>query len=446
MSESRNPSARPRSVTVAAVITAISGAVDVVVGIALLATRSDSTGPSPEAVVTGAICLIVGGLIVGLCTGYLLRGHNSARLVVTLMTVARLVLAAVVALEFDRGSILGAVALVVLAFVTLWLLWRANSTGFFESHRESRLTESMTETLPARRGRRLVSWVSDFVVGLVALGLTIAATPDISVDSAWSLVLATILLSVVGWILRPVLVATAGRFGWVGAGLLALFSNAAIIGAALWLTPGIVIDDAFSAVLASWIYALVMTLITWAFSSRSFDYLVVHAVRLNGRTHPVEDPEVPGVIFVQLDGMPAPVLEYEMRAGNLPTLSRWLRSGTHDLTEWVARIPSTTPVSQAGILHGVNEGIPAFRWYEKELGRLLVTNRPGDAAIVEARLTNGRGLLADDGVSISNLFSGDASQSLLTMSGLRQHGRGLGQTRSYAAFFTHPPASSVPSS
>ena len=51
-------------------------------------------------------------------------------------------------------------------------------------------------------------------------------------------------------------------------------------------------------------------------------------------------------------------------------------------------------------------------------GRLLVANRPEDAAIIEARRRNGRGLLADDGVSISNLFSGDAATSLLTMSGL----------------------------
>src|SRR4029077_8992026 len=100
---------------------------------------------------------------------------------------------------------------------------------------------------------------------------------------------------------------------------------------------------------------------------------------------------------------------------------------------------STTPVSQAGLLLGNNEGIPAFRWFDRELGRMLVANRPADATVIEARLSNGRGLLADDGVSISNLFSGDAPTSLLTMSGLRQGGSsGLGPSSSYAAFFTHP--------
>ena len=104
----------------------------------------------------------------------------------------------------------------------------------------------------------------------------------------------------------------------------------------------------------------------------------------------------------------------------------------------MARVPSTTPVSQAALLHGTTTDIPAFRWYEKEHGRLVVANHPPDAALIESRHSDGRGLLADDGVSISNLFSGDAPTSLLTMSGLRNRSSGLGPSASYAAFFTHP--------
>ena len=101
-------------------------------------------------------------------------------------------------------------------------------------------------------------------------------------------------------------------------------------------------------------------------------------------------------------------------------------------------MPSTTPVSQAGLLHGHSGGIPAFRWFDRDLGRLVVANRPADAALIESRVSDGRGLLADDDVSISNLFSGDAPTSLLTMSGLKEGRAGLGPSQSYAAFFTHP--------
>jgi hypothetical protein len=181
-----------------------------------------------------------------------------------------------------------------------------------------------------------------------------------------------------------------------------------------------------------------MTVITWAVSVNGRDYLTVHAMRMGARGTQEARSEIPGVVFVQLDGVPAPLLENEIRAGNVPTISRWVRSGSHTWTEWTARVPSTTPVSQAGLLHGNNDGIPAFRWYDREAGRLLVANRPEDAAIIEARVGNGRGLLADDGVSISNLFSGDAATSLLTMSGLKEGKAGLGPSQSYAAFFTHP--------
>jgi hypothetical protein len=176
------------------------------------------------------------------------------------------------------------------------------------------------------------------------------------------------------------------------------------------------------------------------FSISARDYLTVHAIRMaqSSGARTADDPQVPGVVFVQLDGVPAPLLENEIRSGNLPTISRWVRSGSHTWTEWRARVPSTTPVSQAGLLHGTNDDIPAFRWYDRDEGRLLVANRPEDAALIERRISDGHGLLADDGVSISNLFSGDAETSLLSMSGLRDKEVRLGPSSSYAAFFTHP--------
>ena len=63
------------------------------------------------------------------------------------------------------------------------------------------------------------------------------------------------------------------------------------------------------------------------------------------------------------------------------------------LREWTAQLPCTTPASQLGILHGTVAGVPAFRWYDRELGRVLIANRPDDAAIIEQRATTGAGLL-----------------------------------------------------
>ena len=135
--------------------------------------------------------------------------------------------------------------------------------------------------------------------------------------------------------------------------------------------------------------------------------------------------------------MPFPVLQMAITAGTVPTLTRWVRSGSHELREWTPKLPATTPASQMGILHGVIDGIPAFRWYDRAGDRILVANRPADAAVIEADLTTGRGLLVDDGVSISNLFTGDAPTAVLTMS---RRARGSDIARQAVAQFVVSPA------
>ena len=94
------------------------------------------------------------------------------------------------------------------------------------------------------------------------------------------------------------------------------------------------------------------------------------------------------MLVVQLDGVAAPVLREAIEAGLAPNIQRWITDGDHVLEDWWARIPSTTPASQAGLLHGDSGQIPAFRWWDRDLGRLVVTNHPEDAALVEQRLTH----------------------------------------------------------
>ena len=45
-----------------------------------------------------------------------------------------------------------------------------------------------------------------------------------------------------------------------------------------------------------------------------------------------------------------------------------------------------TSASQAGILFGNNDDIPAFRWYDKATKSLFVSNRAADAEQLEQRL------------------------------------------------------------
>ena len=120
------------------------------------------------------------------------------------------------------------------------------------------------------------------------------------------------------------------------------------------------------------------------------------------------------------------------------TMASWIRDGSHRLGHWDALLPSTTPASQAGILHGNNDGIPNFRWWEKKARRLLVANHPEDATVIEQRISNGEGLLSPGGASISNIFTGDADRAFLVMSTIKVKERGLGQSDAFAWFFVSP--------
>ena len=87
----------------------------------------------------------------------------------------------------------------------------------------------------------------------------------------------------------------------------------------------------------------------------------------------------PGLVIIQIDGLAHPILAGRMRAGSVNTMAGWVREGSHKLSRWEAILPSMTSASQAGILHGNNDGIPAFRWYERDRQKLMVSSNPVDA-------------------------------------------------------------------
>jgi uncharacterized membrane protein YvlD (DUF360 family) len=294
------------------------------------------------------------------------------------------------------------------------------------------------------RGRRL-TWAEirrltvTLILGWLTMAFTIWIMPGVSAGVAADVLVATALLGMLAALLRPLLTSFALLLGWVGVLLAGFGVQALLFYMALSLSPGIHVTGFWDAFWASWVFAFLMSIVTWMATAGDSAAFLTHLVQRSWRAPGTATPGlVPGVVFIQIDGLPAPLLRWGVRSGDLPTLSRWIRSGSHTLIDWHAQLPATTPASQAGLLHGGSDQVPAFRWYEKETGRLLVANHPKDAGVIQLRLSNGRGLLADGGVSISNIFSGDAPTSLLTMSGLVNRVGRRGPSRSFATFFINP--------
>lgn len=130
-----------------------------------------------------------------------------------------------------------------------------------------------------------------------------------------------------------------------------------------------------------------------------------------------EVKDYPGVIIVEIDGLAYEVLCEAVEKGEMPTVKEMIESNEYNLRMWETDLSSQTGASQAGILHGNNEGIVAFRWIEKANGNQMmqcsgITKVPE----LEERISNGDGLLVDNGASRSNLFSGDTDNVIFTFS------------------------------
>lgn len=222
---------------------------------------------------------------------------------------------------------------------------------------------------------------------------------------------------------------------------LTLVGDGFIIYAIIAVVPGMAIDNFWNSILVCAALTVVTVVGTTALHLDDIPTYLQLVVRpFAGRFGRVGAMEQPGIVFLEIDGLALPVLRQALEAGSMPTLRRWLRSGGYVLTEWECDLSSQTSASQAGILLGANENIPAFRWYERSTGRLLVSNDLRTAPLIERRLSTGQGLLARDGASRGNMFSGDAPDSLLTLSAIgatdppQQHHA----AEYYGFFLSHP--------
>ena len=280
------------------------------------------------------------------------------------------------------------------------------------------------------------------VVITVTIGLSLwllaALLPGFRIDSLWHALLAGFVIGVANAVVWPALAFLVVPLSVLTLGLGAIVLNALFVFVLLDWLPGITIDGFWPAV--GVVVGLVVVTTTIS-SMLALDDDLWHdqrAARQARRRLPDANiTDVPGIVFIQLDGVAHAVLRRALRSGDAPTLHRWIRDGSHVLVEWETGWSSQTGVSQCGILHGSTTDMPAFRWVDKSTGTVTVSNHPKWAATIERAHSDGNGLLAHNGSSYGNLFSGDAERAVLTMSGAgrKKEGRtGAG----YFGYFSRP--------
>ncbi len=281
--------------------------------------------------------------------------------------------------------------------------------------------------------RLLLSWFVTAVALFVAAGIL----PGVHVDGFWGALLVAAVVAALNALLPPVVAALRLPFMLALGFLLVLALNAFVLKLASDVLPGntFTVDSFWWALLAALIVAAVSVVLEVVFGTNDDDSYTLRVVqRIARRQGGAERTDVPGIIFLEIDGLALPVLRRAMRDGNAPNMARWLAEDTHRLTEWETDLSSQTGASQAGILLGSNDDIPAFRWVEKETGTLMTCSAPDDCARIEEQHANGNGLLINGGASRGNLLSGEASEQILTVSRIEAEKRA---NPGYRAFFAN---------
>ena len=251
------------------------------------------------------------------------------------------------------------------------------------------------------------------------MSLLVAAiiVPGASIESFGGALAVAVVVAVLNALLPPLVAALRLPVTLLLGFVLVLLVDAAILLAADKLTDGdLSVDNFGTALLVALVTSAVGVVLEVILGSNDDDTYTLRVIqRIARRSGERVVSDVPGILFLEIDGLALPVLRRAMRDGNVPTMARWLASGTHRLAEWETDLSSQTGASQAGILLGSNEDISAFRWVEKETGRMMTCSAPEDCAEIERRHA-GHGLLVDGGASRGNLLSGEADHVILTVS------------------------------
>jgi len=272
------------------------------------------------------------------------------------------------------------------------------------------------EPVKIRPVRLVVGWLA------AAASVYVAALilPGVELKGFGGALLAAVLIALLNALLPPFIAALRLPYTVALGFLLVLFGDALLLMWAADLSQGrFVVDSFLAALLAGFVIAAVSIALDVALGTNDDDTYALRVIqRIARRTGEPVATDVPGIVYLEVDGLALPVLQRAMRDGSAPEMARWVAQGTHHLDEWDTDLSSQTGASQAGILLGSNDDIPAFRWVEKETGTLMTCSAPADCAEIERRRGSGQGLLRDGGASRGNLLSGDAERYILTISKL----------------------------
>ena len=232
----------------------------------------------------------------------------------------------------------------------------------------------------------------------------------------YNAVIITVGVGIANMIIWPIVPRYLTKFVTFTFGFGALIVNSIIFYGVTYFIPGVSVG-AYEAFVVPLTMAIATTFVSNIANIDYFDSYTKTIANYVKNDETEYNIRYPGLIILEIDGLSIDILKEAIARELMPTLKKWIENGTHTIMEWETDLSSQTGASQAGILHGNNKNIVAYRWVEKESdNEILISGKLAHAPIIEKRISDGNGLLCDNGISITNMFSGDSPHTVITSS------------------------------
>src|SRR5688572_30026392 len=189
---------------------------------------------------------------------------------------------------------------------------------------------------PATPRLRLVRTLVAWVVAAASVWVAAAVVPGVALEQTGAAFLVAALLAVLNAILPPVLAALRLPFTLVAGFLLVLLADALL----LELAGDILSDDIHvgsfgDALLAALVISAVSVVLQVILGTNDDDQYTLKVTRRIARRQGALSPtDVPGIVFLEIDGLALPVLRDAMRDGSAPWMASQISDGGYRLAEW----------------------------------------------------------------------------------------------------------------
>lgn len=256
------------------------------------------------------------------------------------------------------------------------------------------------------------------ITNTLAVIFTDLISTDFTLTHLYNALIIVIGVYIANLILWPIFRKFSIKFIIFTFGIGALFINSLIFYIITYFIPGVYVGF-YGFWQVPIIMAIATTILTEVSNTNYYDTYIKTILNYALRHKSPYKKQFSGVLMIEIDGLSVNTLKKALEKDVMPTLKNWIDEKTHTLKEWETDLSSQTGSSQAGILHGNNENIVAYRWVEKKNNnKIVVSGKLSDTPDIERKISNGKGLLVN-GVSVANMFSGDSKLSILTSSKIR---------------------------